>query len=240
MTPPAPDDPSSRPERRRHPARAQTPPTRRGASAAVTVHIVDDDPAVRRALSLILRLHGQPVREHASAQSFLADPTAAHAGCVVLDLSMPGMSGLALQAALQERGIDVEIVFLTAHGDVPTVAAAMKRGAGDFLEKPARKDELLRAVDGALQRSAEHREERAVRADARRRLALLTPREREVCALVASGVRGPRIAEQLGICNQTVKVHRHRALTKLGAMTVADVVRVWRAATAADEGRDGT
>jgi FixJ family two-component response regulator len=149
---------------------------------------------------------------------------------------MPGMSGLALQAALQERGIDVEIVFLTAHGDVPTVATAMKRGAGDFLEKPARKDELLRAVDGALQRSAAHREERAVRADARRRLALLTPREREVCALVASGVRGPRIAERLGICNQTVKVHRHRALTKLGAMTLADLVRVWRAATAADEG----
>jgi FixJ family two-component response regulator len=233
MTPPAPDDPSGHAERRRgprHQVREQTTPVRDAAPPAVTVHIVDDDAAVRRALSLILRLHGQPVREHDSAQSFLADPRAAQAGCVVLDLRMPGMSGTALQAELQHRGIDVEIVFLTAYGDVPTVATAMKRGAADFLEKPVRKEELLRAVEGALQRSATRREERAVRAEARRRLALLTPREREVCGLVASGLRSPQVAERLGVCIQTAKVHRHRGMAKLGAVTLPDLVRAWRAA----------
>jgi two-component system response regulator FixJ len=237
MTPPAPDDPSSHDEHRRGPrhlVRAQAMPAREAVPAAMAVHIVDDDPAVRRALSLILRLHGRPVREHDSAKSFLADPTAAQAGCVVLDLRMPGMSGTALQAELQQRGIDVEIVFLTAFGDVPTVATAMKRGAADFLEKPVRKDELLRAVEGALQRSATRRTERAIRAEARRRLALLTPREREVCGLVASGLRSPQIAERLGVCIQTAKVHRHRGMAKLGAVTVPDLVRAWRAATEAD------
>jgi FixJ family two-component response regulator len=153
---------------------------------------------------------------------------------MVLDLRMPGMSGTALQAELQQRGMDMEIVFLTAHGDVPTVAAAMKRGAADFLEKPVRKDELLRAVDGAVQRTAALREHRAICADARRRIALLTPREREVCALVASGMRNPQVAERLGVCIQTAKVHRHRGMAKLGAVTLPDLLRVWRAATAPD------
>jgi FixJ family two-component response regulator len=204
---------------------------RDGTPRPPVVHIVDDDAAVRRALSLLLRLHGQPVREHDSAQSFLADSQAAHAGCVVLDLRMPGMSGVALQAELHQRGIDVPIVFLTAHGDVPTVAAAMKEGATDFLEKPVRKEELLRAVEAALQRASARSKLHAVSAEARRRLHLLTPRERQVCELAANGGRNAAIAARLGISLQTAKVHRQRGMAKLGARTVPDLVRVWRAAT---------
>jgi FixJ family two-component response regulator len=215
------------------PARAR-PSSEGGVARPAVVHIVDDDAAVRRALSLILRLHGHPVREHDSAEAFLADANAAHAGCVILDLRMPGLSGTALQAELQRRGIDVPIVFLTAHGDVPTVATAMKGGAVDFLEKPVRKDELLGAVDGALPRAVAASELRAVRAEARQRLALLTPRERQVCELVAAGQRSARIAALLGISLQTAKVHRQRVMGKLGAASLADLVRAWEAATAPD------
>jgi FixJ family two-component response regulator len=137
------------------------------------------------------------------------------------------MSGLALQAVLAERGITVPIIFLTAHGDVPTSVIAMKGGAVDFLEKPVRDESLLRAIALAFEAAATSGEIRAVRAAASDRLAQLTPREREVVAQVVAGRRNKGIAQVLGISEQTVKVHRMRAMTKLGLETVPALIRLW-------------
>jgi FixJ family two-component response regulator len=191
------------------------------------IHVVDDDPAVRSALRRLLRLHGHDVQEHESAQALLDDPTAPKAGCIVLDLRMPGMSGLALQAVLAERGITVPIIFLTAHGDVPTSVIAMKGGAVDFLEKPVRDEALLRAIALALESAATSGEIRAARTAASDVLAQLTPREREVLAEVVAGRRNKGIAHVLGISEQTVKVHRMRAMKKLGLETVPALIRLW-------------
>lgn len=194
---------------------------------AATVHLVDDDPAVRAALSRLLRLHGHEVCAHASAEAALEDPTVPQAGCLVLDLRMPGLTGLELQAALAKRGVTVPIVFLTAHGDVPSGVLAMKEGAVDFLEKPVHDDALLKAIGRALERAASSGEVQAVRESARARLGLLTPREREVLELVVVGRRNKGIAGVLGISEQTVKVHRMRAMTKLGLETVPALIRLW-------------
>ena len=179
---------------------------------APVIHLVDDDPWVRVALRRILRLRGHAVWEHESAEAFLNDRNAPGAACVLLDLRMPGLSGLQLQEELDRRGIDVPIIFLTAHGDVTTGVTAMKRGAIDFLQKPVRVEELMQAIDRALAKAMTIGEARVARARAAERLAVLTAREREVLQRVMSGRRNRRIADEMGITEQTVKVHRMRAM----------------------------
>lgn len=191
------------------------------------VHLVDDDAAVRAGLGRLLRLHGHEVREHDSAEGALADPQVSSAGCLIVDLRMPGMSGLGLQAALTSRGIAVPCIFLTAHGDVRSSVVAMKGGAIDFLEKPVREDTLLTAVNQALSQAASSGEIRAAKEATRDLLARLTPREREVLDLVVAGRRNKGIAGILGISVQTVKVHRMRAMAKLGVETVPALMRIW-------------
>ena len=191
------------------------------------IHLIDDDPWVRVALRRILRLRGHAVWEHESADSFLNDRNAPSAACILLDLRMPGLSGLQLQQELERRGVDVPIIYLTAHGDVATGVTAMKRGAIDFLQKPVREEELLQAIDRALAKAVTIEDRRRTRTLASERLAQLTVREREVLQFVMSGRRNRVVAEQMGITEQTVKVHRMRAMAKLGLESVPDLIRLW-------------
>lgn len=201
---------------------------------ARTVFLVDDDEPVRSALGGLLVECGYAVRTFGSGEALLAEAASLSDGCILLDLRMPGLSGLEVQLELRRRGIGVPVVFLTAHGDVPTGVAAVKRGATDFLLKPVRESVLLAALDAAfaeLDGAAARRE--AVRRT-RDRLAQLTPREREVIGLVAAGLRSREVAERLGISLQTAKVHRMRAMAKLEVNTLPQLSRIW--ADAADGG----
>jgi FixJ family two-component response regulator len=200
--------------------------TAEGADA--TVCVVDDDASVRRALERVLRAGGHRAETFASASDFLeharrVGPRAL--GCLVLDVQLPGLSGLDLQPALAAAGLDLPIVFVTGHGDIPMSVRAMKAGAVDFLPKPVAAEALLGAVGQALARAARARAGLVERHEARRRLLTLTSREREVLSLVTSGRLNKQIAAQLGISVKTVKVHRARALEKLGAASVAEAVR---------------
>ncbi|HEX5819298.1 MAG TPA: response regulator [Gemmatimonadales bacterium] len=196
-----------------------------------TVHLVDDDAAVRSSLGGLLALCGFQVRPYASGRALLDAAAALQEGCILLDLRMPDLSGLEVQAELARLAIDLPVIFLTAHGDVPTGVSAMKRGAHDFLLKPVREEVLLDALEHAFARF----DAQAVRRDAvrraRRLLATVTPREREVIALVAGGMRNREIAARLDISLQTVKVHRMRAMAKLEVETMPQLTRVWAEAT---------
>lgn len=195
-------------------------------STGGTVFLVDDDEALRRATARLLVAHGFDVRAFASAEEFVTafDPEAS--GCLLLDMRMPGQSGLDLQRSLVERGAALPIVFLTGHADVPTSVHAMKRGAIDFLEKPVREEQLVEALGRALARDAELRTERAELARLRRRYEELTPREREVLAEVVAGQLNKQAANALGIAERTVKLHRARVLEKMRAESLADLVRM--------------
>lgn len=199
-----------------------------------TVHYVDDDDAVRTALAGLLRHHGFTVREFASGEGFLAAVPGLPDGPVLLDLRMPGMSGLEVQAALQAARTTMPLIFLTAHGDVPTGVAAMKSGARDFLEKPVREEALLAAVNAAFETMHASHVRREAARRARARLETVTPREREVIELVVAGLRSKAIAARLGISYQTVKVHRMRAMEKLGTETLPELSRLWSEATQED------
>lgn len=190
------------------------------------VYVVDDDPSVRRALSRLIRSVGLEAVTFPSAQAFLAYTPPDRPACLVLDVRLPGPSGLDLQSALSEAGRDVPIVFITGHGTVPTSVRAMKGGAVDFLQKPFNDQELLDSVQRALRRSTEERADRAERAELERRVASLTPREREVLVLVVAGMLNKQIADQLGIAEKTIKVHRGRVMEKMQADSVADLVRM--------------
>jgi FixJ family two-component response regulator len=159
-------------------------------------------------------------------------------GVILLDLRMPEMSGLEVQAELERRGAGLPIIFLTAHGDLPTGVHAMKKGATDFLEKPVRDDVLLAALEQAFPLLTAQADGRAARRLARARLATLTRREREVIDLVVRGRRNHEIAREMGISMQTVKVHRKRGMTKMGVNTVPDLTRAWAAASSADSSAD--
>ena len=194
------------------------------------IHVVDDDRDVRTGYGRLLRANGYDVRLHDSAEALLRSPGLADAGCVLLDLRMPGLSGLGLQAELARLGVPLPVVFLTGHADVPSSVRAMKGGAVDFLQKPASSAELLRAVETALARDAARRAGSAAQADAAERLRRLTAREREVLAAVVAGQRNPEIARALGIEEQTVRVYRMRGMEKLAVASVPALVDLWREA----------
>ena len=188
------------------------------------VYVVDDDASFRKAVSRLLRTAGLEVEMLASAQEFLEHPMADRPSCLILDVRMPGPSGMDLQAALQDARRDIPIVFMTGHGDVSTSVRAMKGGAVDFLEKPFRAPELLACVQRGLARSQQGRAERAERAAIERRFATLTSRERDVLWLVVTGLLNKQIAGELGIAEKTVKIHRGQVMQKMEAGSVAELV----------------
>lgn len=189
------------------------------------IYIVDDDAAVRDSLSLLLGLKGYPNLAFASAEAFLERLDPAWRGCLLLDIRMAGIDGLALQRELTRRGSALPIVFITAHGDAAKAREAFKGGAVDFLEKPLDSDALLRAIGEALDRDRREREIEAARSDLAARLARLTAREREVLEHVAAGRQNREIAAQLGISPRTVEVYKARMMEKMQVRTLPDLIR---------------
>lgn len=194
--------------------------------AAPTVLVVDDDPSVLRALERLLRAAGYAVEGYASPQTFLQRASRERPGCLVVDLRMPEIGGIELQEALAQQGCTLPIVFLTGHGDVSSSVRAMKAGAIDFLTKPCDDTDLLAAVERAFARDAEARAAREEQRAIQVRFETLTPREREVCLLVARGLLNKQIAAELGTAEKTVKVHRGRVMAKLGMESLAELVRL--------------
>jgi RNA polymerase sigma factor (sigma-70 family) len=190
------------------------------------VHIVDDDDAVRDSLELLLRMRGYRTRAYASGERFVADVDAGARGCVVLDLRMPGMQGAEVQATLHARGIALPVIVLTAHGDAASARAALKGGAFDFLEKPADHDSLVATIDAAHRSDEASRAATRSRADVARRLARLTPREREVLEHVVAGRHNREIGALLGISPRTVEVYKARILDKLQVSRLAELMRL--------------
>jgi FixJ family two-component response regulator len=191
-----------------------------------TVFVVDDDAPVRKGLMRLLKSAGYRPESCASAEEFLdrweRDPTP---GCVLLDIQMPGLDGLQLQQKLQAGAVSIPIIFITGHGDIPSSVSAMKAGAVDFFPKPIHDEDLLRAVSEAIQRDRRERGERAEREALAGRFQTLTPREREVMALVVRGMLNKQIAFKLGASEKTVKIHRGRVMEKMKVQSVADLVR---------------
>lgn len=196
-----------------------------GGSPAPVVHVVDDDPSFLRAVSRRLEAAGFVVEPFDSAEAFLSRSSNSP-GCVLVDLRMHGRSGLDLQEALGRTDDPMPVIFLTGHGDIQSSVRAMKHGAVDFLTKPVAGDELVEAVQRALALDARARAERRVIGDLRARYQRLTPREREVFALVARGLLNKQIAGELGTSERTVKAHRAHVMRKMNVPSVADLARV--------------
>jgi FixJ family two-component response regulator len=190
------------------------------------VYIVDDDPSVRRALARLVRSVGLQVETFSSAKTFLDHPAPDRPACLVLDIRLPGPSGLDLQSTLIQTRRDIPIIFITGHGDVPTSVRAMKGGAVDFLQKPFNDQDLLDCIHHAILMARQQTIERAERAELQSRFATLTPREREVLALVVTGILNKQIADRLGIAEKTTKVHRGRVMEKMQAQSVPDLVQM--------------
>jgi FixJ family two-component response regulator len=193
--------------------------------AGGTVFLVDDEPGMLKALTRLLQAEGFTVRAFTSAKAFLESYHPEPLGCLVLDVGMPELNGLELQKRLTQNGILLPIVFLTGRGDIPMSVQAVRAGALDFLTKPVKDVDLLRAVRAALQRSAEQRELIMETALVRQRYSGLTPREREVMAHVVAGELNKQVAGGLGISEHTVKVHRARVMEKMGVGSLPDLVR---------------
>lgn len=189
------------------------------------VYIVDDDDAVRDSLQALLESRDFRVESFASGDAFLALDRLAPVGCVVSDIRMPGLDGLQLQSALKARELQLPLMFITGHGDVPVAVTAMKAGAVDFIEKPFEEEVLLAAVDRAIRLSREVRSRDAETAEMRRRIDDLTAREREVMVCLAQGKQNKVIALELGISPRTVEIHRARVLEKMAARSLSDLVR---------------
>jgi len=189
------------------------------------VFLVDDEPELRRAMERLLQAEGFDVVGHGSATEFLAALSDDDVGCLLLDVAMPGLDGLQLQQRLAGSRARLAIVFLTGHGDIPMSVQAVKAGAVDFLTKPVRSADLLRAVDAALALARAQQSDARATADLRSRYEQLTPREREVFAEVVAGRLNKVIASRLGTTEQTIKVHRGRVMEKLGVRSVAHLVR---------------
>ena len=191
-----------------------------------TVFVVDDDEAVRKAVSRLLRSTGIAVAAFASPREFLAQYNPATPGCLVLDIAMPDFNGLQLQTALTEKGCILPIIFFTGHGDVSKSVQAMKQGAFDFLSKPVKDKDLLTAVRAAIERDTIVRREQAKLSEIRARLNALTSREREVLEHVVSGKLNKQIAGDMGITKATVKMHRAHVMAKMKVQSVAELVRL--------------
>ncbi|VXC84892.1 response regulator transcription factor [Sphingomonas sp. AX6] len=191
-----------------------------------TVHLVDDDDAIRRSAGFLLKTSGFLVVPYASGDAFLAQAKSAVPGCVLLDIRMPGMDGLEVQQAMIDRGIALPVVMLTGHGDITLAVRAMKAGAVDFLEKPFEKTALLGAVDKAFNRLRQGDRLQMSAADATLQLASLTGRERDVVAGLIQGHPNKTIAFDLGISSRTVEIHRANLMRKLGATSLSDVLQI--------------
>jgi FixJ family two-component response regulator len=191
-----------------------------------TIFIVDDDPAVLKAQARVVRAEEWSVETFESAEAFLARPRDGAAGCLVLDVTMPGLDGLELQRQLAEKGKALPIVFVTGHGDIPMSVRAMKAGAKDFLSKPVPAQVLIAAIRAAIEQDEEARQTRGDTEAIRERLASLTPREREVLEALAAGKLNKQIAVDLGVVEQTVKFHRARIMERMHAKTVAHLMHI--------------
>ena len=191
-----------------------------------TVFIVEDDPSVRDALGLLLGINGHAVALFVDAESFLRAYRPDWLGCLLIDIRMPGMDGLALQKSLLEKGSTIPVIIMTGHGDVGSAREAFRANAVDFLEKPIDHDKLLRAIEEAYSRQSEEETKDHARTEFDGLLQQLTPREREVMSLVVAGKHNREIANTLGISARTVEVHKARMMTKLGVHGVPDLVRL--------------
>jgi RNA polymerase sigma factor (sigma-70 family) len=187
------------------------------------VFLVDDDAAVRDSLGRLLEAAGLRVEHYASAEEFLAGYRPGEAGCLVLDVAMPGMNGIELADVLAARGIQLPIIYLTAHGDIPMSVRAMKAGAEDFFEKPVKGEALIARIHEALARDSRRRDDNAISSAAREKLSRLTPREREVMTLAIHGHQNKEIARRLGISHRTVELHRSRVMRKTGTATLLEL-----------------
>ena len=196
------------------------------SNARPTIFVVDDDAAVRDALKLLLRSVGQAVETFGSGQEFIDAYSEDRPGCLVLDIRMPGMSGLELQQKLNERHSILPIIFITGHGDVPMAVEAMQAGAVDFIQKPFRDQDLIDRINQALEKDNNNRAALGERNDIRRRLETLTPREREVLDLVVHGKANKVIAGDLKLSQRTVEIHRARVMEKMQASSLAHLVRM--------------
>ena len=191
-----------------------------------TVFVVDDDEAMRSSLQWMIESVGLAVECFASAEDFLQSYYPGRAGCLLLDVRMPGMGGLELQEYLQRNEISIPVIIITGHGDVAMSVRAMKGGAVDFIEKPFNDELLLDAIRNALSKDEKNREEQAVRAELAARLALLTPREHEVMDMVTQGKSNKEIANALGVTPKTVEAHRAKVMDKMQAASLAELVRM--------------
>jgi FixJ family two-component response regulator len=191
-----------------------------------TVFVIDDDDAVRNSLRLLLKSVGLPVQACASAQEFLPAYDPRQPGCLVLDVRMPGMSGLELQQQLNLRGAIIPVVFISGHGDIPMAVEAMQHGAFDFLQKPFRDQDLIDRVQRALERDAANRAQLQETDRIRARWESLTAREREVLELVTEGKPNKVMAADLGVSQRTVEIHRARVMEKMEAHSLAQLVRM--------------
>jgi FixJ family two-component response regulator len=190
------------------------------------VFVIDDDPLVRDSIVDLIGSAGLPVQAFGSTAEFMASERPDAPACLILDVQLPGLSGLDFQSELKKAGIEIPIVFLTGHGDIPMSVRAMKAGALEFLTKPFRGQEIIDAVGHALVRDQECRQHRASALALRDRLATLTPREHQVFALVVTGMLNKQIAAELGATELTIKVHRGRVMRKMCAPSLADLVRM--------------
>ena len=196
------------------------------SEAAPVVFVVDDDPSVRRAIKRLVESVGLRAELFGSAQEFLRSERPDAASCLVLDIRLPGISGLDFQRELAKAAIHIPIVFITAHGDIPMTVRAMKAGAVEFLTKPFRDQDLLDAIQQGLERDRTRRAQEAEIATLRERFEALTPREREVLPWVVSGLPNKQIADAVGASEATIKVHRSQLMRKMGAASLADIVRM--------------
>jgi FixJ family two-component response regulator len=204
--------------------RPKSTPGPTGTSEPIVL-VVEDDASIRRALSNLFQSVGMEVELFGSASEMLQSKLPDVASCLVLDVRLPGLSGLDFQTELAKANIRIPIIFMSGHGDIPMTVRAMKGGAVDFLTKPFRDQDMLDAVVAAIERDRRRREADKIVSDLQTRFETLTPREREVLAFVSSGLMNKQIAAQLGLAEITVKIHRGHIMKKMGAKSLADLVR---------------
>jgi FixJ family two-component response regulator len=190
------------------------------------IYVIDDDEAVRDSMGMLLESADLPYRCFASADRFIAEHDGSQRGCLILDIRMPGMTGIELQQKLTQMGSSLPIIFITGHGDVPMAVEAMRRGAFDFLRKPINEENFLERITYALDQESGHWQLKLDRDQAQQRIESLTDREQEVFLLVAEGLANKVVAIELGISERTVEVHRAQVMKKLEARTLAQLVRI--------------